>query len=230
MQASVPGLYAWAVTVAPTVWNDGEPVAARVAGLVAPIFLGVGAALEPRVGLPARVLSLWSFVIACGFVWGAAPNELTPLRLDPVRGVAGMLGWALFALASAAGPPSRSIGSRGAGGGVAGPGAGTTSIEQPASRWRLDIACVGVGALVAAVMQFGGWQISTPESALFVRFVTVAAGLATLTLATNLAIGRRSVGAARAWGVRSKSLRFALIALVAFGAVALVRLLFLRPD
>lgn len=229
MQACVPGVYAWAVTVAPTVWNDGEPLAARVAGLAAPVFLVFGAILEPRVGLPARILSLWSFVIACGFVWGAAPNELTPLRLDPVRGVAGMLGWALFALASAAGPASRSMASRGPAGGMTHPGTGTTNVEQPASRWRLDIACVVVGALVAAVMQFGGWQISAPESALFVRFVTVAAGLATLTVATNVATGRRPGGAARA-GVGSKSLRFALIGLVALGAVALVRLLFLRPD
>jgi hypothetical protein len=230
VQAAVPGVYAWAVTVAPTVWNDGEPLAARLAGLVAPFFLVFGATLEPRVGLPARVFSLWAFVIACGFAWGAAPNELTPLRLDPVRGVAGMLGWALFALASAAGPASRSMASRGAAGSVTSPGAGATNIEQPASRWRLDIACVVVGALVAAVLQFGGWQISAAEPALFVRFVTVAAGLAALALATNLAIGRPPAGAARAPGVRSKYLRFALMALVALGAVALVRLLFLRPG
>lgn len=227
LQASVPGFYAWAVTVAPTVWNESEPFALRLVGLGAPIFLAAGAWCEPRVGLRARILSLWSFVIACGFVWGAAPNELAPARLDPVRGVAGMLGWALFALTWAGGQakppgPSRSVESRG--------WLGDSNGGPPRGRSSADSAWVIAGVLAAAAMQFAGWQVTGPETALFVRFVTVAGGLATLAIATNLAVGRRVAGTVGPSGSRSQHVLLPLLVLITLAGVALARLLFTPRD
>lgn len=213
-QSSVPGIYAWAVTVAPTVCSGSEPLVARWVGLCAPTILVAGAALEPRVGMRARILSLWSFVIACGFVWGAAPAELAPPRLDPVRGVGGMFGWALFALAWAHGPVTREAAPK--------LPAAVADGESPPWGARVDGACLLAGALAAAAIQLGGWQVPGAESALLVRFATVAAGLAVLGVAANLAV--RQIGGV---GFRGSQRRrwafFAVVVLTAIAVLALVR-------
>ncbi|HXX69481.1 MAG TPA: hypothetical protein VEK07_20020 [Polyangiaceae bacterium] len=216
LQSSVPGIYAWAVTVAPAACGGGAPLAARLVGLGAPTVLVLGAALEPRFGLRARVLSLWAFVIACGFVWGAAPAELSPLRLDPVRGIAGMFGWALFALACAGGPIGR-------------PAASKRSLsrangESLPRRVHVETVCVVAGALAAAALQSFGWQAPGAESALLVRFATIAAGLAVLEIAANVAGRQVSGGAAVESGPR-RIAWLAVAALAALGSLAFVRLL-----
>jgi hypothetical protein len=194
-------LYAWAVTVAPTAWSDAELGVARWVAVVAPILLVAGAVLELRAGPRARIFFFWSFVIACGFVWGLAPGQLAPPHFDWVRGFAGMLGWALFALASAAGPararqepvsrrPARLDG-------VAG---------LPQRRLQADTAWVATGVVLAASVQSAGWQVSGAESALLVRFVTIAAGLVVLGIVTRVAVGRYERRQSDASGARTKSL------------------------
>src|SRR5271165_7131310 len=101
-QASVPGAYAWGVTVAPAAWSRGGSSFARAASLVAIAALGAGVVGERRWGWRARIASLWTFILACALTWSAVPLALAPLRMDVPRGVAGMIGWALFAMASAA--------------------------------------------------------------------------------------------------------------------------------
>ena len=130
-QAAIPGLYAWAITVAPAAWSRGAPLGARIAALVGVLALTTaplvesaargrqaGAAVEGRhSGLKgvvhgwtgatwARAWSVWGFVLSCAVVWALAPAALSSARFDGVRGVLGVAGWALFAFASA-GPALR---------------------------------------------------------------------------------------------------------------------------
>src|SRR6185503_4004543 len=49
----------------------------------------------------ARIWSVWGFVLSSAIVWSLAPAALSSARLDGVRGALGMVGWALFAFASA---------------------------------------------------------------------------------------------------------------------------------
>ncbi len=105
-QGAVPGLYAWGVTVVPVAWVRGGPGAAKVAAIAAPLALGAGVAGERVWGDVARLASLWGFVVASAATWALARGGLGPLHLDGPRGVAGMLGWALFAF-TFAGPALR---------------------------------------------------------------------------------------------------------------------------
>src|ERR1700736_6589362 len=91
-QASVPGVYAWSVTVAPVAWSRGASSFARVVSVFAVAALAAGVVMESQLGWRARVASLWAFVIACALTWSASPTALAPLRIDVPRGVAGMIG------------------------------------------------------------------------------------------------------------------------------------------
>src|SRR5882672_6171857 len=92
-QANVPGAYAWAVTVAPAAWSRGAPALAKVAAVAALLALFGGMAGERAWGARARFASLWGFVLASALAWSSAPAALAPLRVDSLRGLAGMLGW-----------------------------------------------------------------------------------------------------------------------------------------
>jgi hypothetical protein len=214
-QGAVPGLYAWGVTVAPVAWSRGGPVAAKVAAILAPLALGAGVAGERVWGDVARIVSLWAFVVASAVTWAVARTGLGPIHVDGPRGVAGMLGWALFAF-TCAGPAIRgeadaegSVGSRGA------------SSARPASA-RAEALYVGAGALAAAALQTVGWQVAATERALLVRFVALAAGLAVLGAATEVALVRR---AARVPRSAMSRLRGATVWLVALALLAVGGLL-----
>jgi hypothetical protein len=183
--ASIPGAYAWAVTVAPLAWARGSGSAlARIAVVAAFSCLVFGAVLEPRFGHRARYTFLWGFFIACGVAWGSVPALLSPSHFDGPREVAGILGWGLFAFASAA-PPLPPAGASGA-----------LSVD-PALRARRrspwgERLYGASGTLMALVMQLVGLQVVSPERSLLVRFVMLAAGLATIGASTELALARRA--------------------------------------
>src|SRR5580704_73363 len=101
-QASVTALYAWGVTVAPVAWRPGVSSVARVSAAAALLTIGAGVAAERRWGASARVPAFWAFVLTSALTWSVAPAALAPLRVDTSRGIAGMLSWALVALAFAA--------------------------------------------------------------------------------------------------------------------------------
>src|SRR5262245_51202127 len=116
-QASIPGVYAWAVTVAPAAMSRGAPWIAKVVAFVGVAALAGSTILERRYAGDvdagralrgwqadawARGLSVWGLVLSSALVWALAPAALSPARLDAARGIAGMIGWALFAFASAA--------------------------------------------------------------------------------------------------------------------------------
>jgi hypothetical protein len=214
-QASVPGLYAWGVTVAPAAWARGASAVAKVAAVVALLALAAGVFGERRWGGRARFAALWGFVLASALTWSAAPAALGPLRIDAPRGIAGMIGWALFALASAA--PS-----------LEGRREGARIVEEPALSPRKglargDAAYVAGGALLAAALQVVGWRVASAERALLVRFVALAAGLAVLGASTEVALARH---AARQTSSHRKRLRAAMAMLVVLTLLAATGALF----
>lgn len=218
-QAAIPGLYAWAITVAPAAWSRGAPLFAKVAAIVgvlalvtAPAVEGAGPAESPDANGSgrqpievanerrprllerarawtgptwARAWSVWGFVLSSAIVWALVPSALSAARLDGVRGALGMVGWALFAFASA-GPALRSDPS------LAGRIVASTSLKPRSELPRGDGLYVAVGVALALAMQAVGWGVAAPERAVLVRLVTVVCGVAVLGGTTSIALARHT--------------------------------------
>jgi hypothetical protein len=234
-QATIPGVYAWGVTVAPDVifrttwrpstasawWWTTASIVSKLAAVAAVAALVAGLVLERRDGWGprARLVSLWGFVLSCAIAWAAAPSTVLPLRIDTPRGIAGMLGWALFAFVSAA--PALE-GRR---------EAERVMEEEPLpARKRLsggDTLYVAVGALFAAALQLVGWRVAGPERALLVRFISLAAGVAIVGAATQIALARHGLRTVRS---TRRRIRGAMVPIVAVGILLLTGLLFALRD
>lgn len=163
----------------------------------------------------ARVWSVWGFVLSSAIVWALAPSALSSARLDGVRGALGMVGWALFAFASA-GPtlrPDPTASARI----VAG-----TPLKPRSELPRGDGMYVVVGVAAALAMQGIGWGVASPERAVLVRLVTIVCGIAVLGGMTSIALSRHAtrVPASRGVKIRRSLIWFVLLVLVgAVGAV-----------
>jgi hypothetical protein len=218
-QAAIAGAYAWAVTVAPTVGEHGEPIVTMVAAGAGLAALLVAAAGERLWGGRGRVAALWVFVVASALAWLSAPAALRPMRLDAPRGIAGMVGWALFALACA-GP---ALGDRQQQARVV----DDAPLEPRNRSARGDAAYPIAGGAVALALQCVGWRVASPERALLVRLVALAAGLAVIGAATELALARHAPRAARSGRAR---LRSASASLLLLGGLAIAGLLLATRD
>jgi hypothetical protein len=133
----------------------------------------------------ARIWSVWGFVLSSAIVWALAPTALSSARLDAVRGAFGMVGWALFAFASA-GPVLRADPN------LAGRIIASTSLKPRSSLPRGDGLYVGVGIVLALAMQLVGWGVAAPERAVLVRLVTVVCGIAVVGGTTTIALARHA--------------------------------------
>lgn len=220
-QASVPGLYAWAVTVVPPAWARGAPAVAKVAAVAALMTLGLGIASERRWGGRARIAAFWGFIGACAVSWIAARPGSGSARFDAQAGVAGMLGWALFAFVSAA-PPLATDASTAADL-VSAPSSGGRLARHPGG----DLAYLAFGALAAAAINVWGWRVPGEERALLVRCIALAAGLAVIGASAHIALARY---APRAVVAASRRMRRAALALVVLAVLAFVGLLLQIPD
>jgi hypothetical protein len=168
-------------------WAPGASTATRV-GAVAAFLALVGGVVGERWAKPwIRPMSLWGVVLASAFTWSTFPIGLGIARIDPVRGVSGMLAWALYALAYAA-PAMEPVAD-----------ASRFAADVPlAERRKLpasDLAYVLGGTLVAVALQLPGWSLTDPGRALLTRLLGVASGLVAISIATNLA-GRKSASVA----------------------------------
>lgn len=246
-QAAIPGLYAWAITVAPAAWSRGAPLVAKGVAIVgvlalvtAPIVEGArpaGTTEDPRSASQrartakrsfpdmvrswtgptwARAWSVWGFVLSSAMVWALVPAALSSARLDGVRGALGMVGWALFAFASA-GPALRSDPS------IAARIVASTSLKPRSEVPRGDGLYVGIGVVLALAMQAVGWGIPVPERAVLVRLVTVVCGIAVLGGTTSIALARHSarVPASRRIRLKRAVPWLVMLALFSLSAAAL---------
>jgi phosphoglycerol transferase MdoB-like AlkP superfamily enzyme len=119
-----------------------------------------------------------------------------------------MLGWGLFALATAAPalrPADRARGSVG------------LPLRPRAAVPRGDVAYVLLGAILAISLQTVGWRLPGAERALLVRMVSLVGGLAVIGAAATAAIARHARRAPASTRVR---LRRALPWMVFLGLMA----------
>jgi hypothetical protein len=242
-QAAIPGLYAWAITVAPAAWSRGAPLIAKAAALLgvlalvtAPFVEGAGGDAPDRASETAprgsrllasmkswtgptwaRAWSVWGFVLSSAIVWALAPAALSAARLDAVRGALGMVGWALFAFASA-GPVLRADPD------LAGRILASTSLKPRSELPRGDGLYVGVGVALALAMQVVGWGVVVPERAVLVRLVTVVCGIAVVGGTTSIALARHTTRVPASSRIR---MRRALPWLVMLGIFAVTGLMLL---
>ncbi len=191
-QASIPGLYAWAVTVATCGWSKGVPWQTRALVLLGPMALAASIFIDRDRPAIARHVSVWGLGTSSLLVWALVPASVGPGHFDAVRGVMGMLGWGTFAFASAAPAFQRR------------PEDDARVIERgrlpPRGRGAGRHAPVlGVGLVIAAALQLIGWGIEPRERALLVRLYTLLAGMSVLavfaevSLAAHAPRGKRRV-------------------------------------
>jgi hypothetical protein len=218
-QATIPGFYAWAVTVAPAAWGRGAPLLAKIIAVAGVLALVLAIVVEQTAPRWARAVSVWGLVATSALVWALAPLSLLPTKLDAPRGVAGMIGWGLFAFASA-GPalPRNPEASRVAEG---------TPLRPRTAVPRGDGWFILGGALAAMGLQIIGWRVAVPERALLVRLVALASGLAVLGAATQIALARHH----RRYRPSKKTrMRRSLPMVVALAALALVGLILVATE
>lgn len=183
-QTIVAGVYAWAVTVAPVGYGKHGPHATQnwVATLFATLaFLALVRGIVTDVlvrGKPgnektlesSRTLTLFSFATMSLVTWVVDTDALSPVRLSAARGVAGMLGWALFAYACSA-PVVEP---------VLEPARVEAGMRARGRVERGDAIFVGVVAALVLGLQLIGWNVQSPERGLLVRVVTLGAGILAL--------------------------------------------------
>ncbi len=190
-QAAVTGGYAWAVSVAPSAWARGGSIGPKLAAIVALSSLVGGVVLErlspPEAGSArVRPIILWTFVLACAVTWLATPETLTPTRMTVARGLASVLGWALFAHACAAPAVARAPEAR--------TEAGLAGRAPLSKRGGAAIVVAAIGALA---LQGIGWGVTVPERGVLVRVVSLACALALVTASASVATEQHRVRRSR---------------------------------
>jgi hypothetical protein len=218
VQASIPGAYAWAVTVAPAAWSRGASVFPKITAVIGLFALAASLVVEhrrPEDAQRARAIAVWGLSLSSALTWLLVPSAMSTLHVDTARGLAGLVGWALFAFACAA-PPVRRDES-----------AEARVVEGPPLRPRArlargDVALLTLGAVLACALQAVGWPCAPAARAVLVRLVALACGLAILGAAASVALARHI---RRAPFPRKERLRRALQWLGALSLLVTLRLL-----
>jgi hypothetical protein len=94
----LPGLYAWALTVAAPARARSAPSTAAVAAWIALCALFLGVILAPHWPRIARLFGINLFVGLCLLTWVLAGSAIGVERVEPVESALGGFGWVLFAL------------------------------------------------------------------------------------------------------------------------------------
>jgi hypothetical protein len=211
----VPGLYAWGVTVAWPVSNRFASLGSRIFALVAVVALVAGAVLRASSPALARIIGIWFFLASCVAAWALVGSSILPTQLDPVQGLLGSVGWALFAMGWAGQkkiPP--------------GPVEPTPVATQPAvprkKLPRRSVFMLSAVAVAAAVPMALAWWVTSVERALLAHAVSLAAAIALVAFAADIFDPRtRQAGRALALVRPERRLATAAPALVALVAVIL---------
>jgi hypothetical protein len=213
-QVAIAGAYAWAVTVAPVIGSRGASIAAKLAAGAALVALVVGVAARRWWKGRAGLASLAAFTGTSILAWMLAPAVLRPSAIDTLQGLAGMLGWGLFALASA-GPalgdrlePARVV--------------DEAPLEGRRELAGGDALYLAGGTALALALQCSGWDLADPERALLARLVAIASGLAVIGASAEIALARHDARRPRSAKARWRS---AAPAMALLGVLALSGLL-----
>lgn len=177
----LPGLVAWLLTVLEPARVSGASPIARAAAVLAFLALSSGALLSGAWPLAGRVLGLHAFVASCVLAWTLVGDELSPERIDPVRGALGALAWMLFAFGwgqvrhrvpedavVAAGPP----------------------LSPRAHLPRASVAVVLLAVLASLVLSALAFRVDRPDHALFGHAAATAASLLVLAVGGRIALAQ----------------------------------------
>jgi hypothetical protein len=180
----VPGLYAWAVTVAWPILVRPSVSLARSLVFLSVSALLCGSALSVRWPAPARILGVWSFVALCTGAWASAKLPAGAPLLDPVQGIAGSLGWALFALGWASdGEAVRR---------AAGPSVRAERSFSPRSRpWSGAPLVVAFAIAAAAVLLGIAFWVSGRARASFAHAAAISGAVALVGAAAEIVVRQR---------------------------------------
>jgi len=210
-QALLPGLYAWALTIAPVGFARGASVGGAVAASIGLVALFGSAEATRRGKRVGQIASVWGLAFSAMATWAIGISDFGAIRAEPIRLFAGLLGWVLFGFASAAPSVKRK------GEGHVRP-LTTRDPELVRERRRLDGWILGVAVALAMLLQCVGWDAPTLERAVLVRLATVCASIAVIGGAADIVVVRH-VGAREE---RRSLVRafFPLVFTVLFGAAA----------
>ena len=177
VQAAVPAAYAWAVTVAPAAIGKGGTLLAQLFALLALTAVAGGVVLErterARFSQPIVV---WGMTLASAGTWLASPARA--LSFDTLHGVAGIVGWFLFALATAA--PALKSERDGASSPLRGLPASKVPVVRPFG------PLLGLAASFCIALLGYGWHEATIERAVFLRVASVVLCLIILGVGTRV--------------------------------------------
>ncbi len=228
-QIAVAGAYAWAVTVAPALWEGGAAIAQAAAGAAfAALLVGSSWVRRPagkmggvggrRSGCTRGVALGLRARQRAGLAVGARRDSTAPHRRAAGSGWDARLGALRPRLR---GPRARRP--------TREPQRVVDGAPLEARRGLAggDAAYLAVGTGFALALQFVGWRVASPERGLLVRLVALAAGLAFVGASTEIALARHVPRARRRWRVRWRSAR---VALAALATLALAGLLLAARD
>ena len=170
-----PGLYAWCITVAWPAAQHLAPVEARLLAGAALASLVGGAVLTRFWPFAARMAGLWLFVACSLGAWAMLGRFIATAHLDPVHGLLGAVGWAAFAIVWGGERPALDP-----------PDSPARSLPWPDTRRRAALI-VGAVAAAAAIPIALAWWVQSTERALLAHAVSLAAGIALIAHAADLA-------------------------------------------
>jgi hypothetical protein len=180
-QAAVPGLYAWFVTVLPCTVGRGSHWLGKTAAILGVAALAIAIYLEPQRPKIARIVSVWGLTISSIIVWALSSSQLAPQHFATARALSGMMGWGLFAYASAAPALGPRVG-----------GVVEAGLLKPRSTvLRGDSYYLAGGVVIALLLQTICWRVLAPERGLLIRIATLAAGIGVIGASVSLSLARR---------------------------------------
>ena len=196
----LPGLYAWAVTVAAPAWSSAGTLAAQATALGALGGLLVGAWSHERHPARTPLLAIHAFLGGSVATWALMGPALAAPHVSAAAGVGGAVAWGAWALAFGAS-------------GRTSPGASVASASGPARHAparALAIFTLALGVAFAVTASIAAFGVPGVERSLLAQALALAASLALVAASGAVAA---SVGRARSSGPARRRVARALVPL-----------------
>jgi hypothetical protein len=186
----LPGIYAWATTVALPAWSSGVGVA-RVGAFAALALLLLGPAVARKNLALGRAIGVIGFVGLSAGTWGALGSALALANLDLVRAALGAIAWGLFAMGWGSLRRPERIPEHDPRALLGEPLPPKMRLSRRAG--VLFGVCLGGGLLLPLL----AWRVRENGVALLAHACSLAAAIAVINVGSRLVLGRYEGGDAR---------------------------------